>query len=421
MAQSRLGSLSLCLLLLLLGDVTRGDLAQQLRAQGRSMVLVGGGLEDDNLEVYNTIVSMAGGRGQARIGIVTASSADPNDSYQFYRGLLLSDPVGAASTLHINVSIWDSTVANDPALAAQVRTLTGFFFSGGDQSRVTQAMFLAGRVDTPVLAAIRETFLAGAVVAGSSAGTACHPTPVMVTGGVSFASLKYGAHPTETHRDVVTYNPDGGLGFFDGYVIDTHFANRGREGRMIRLLSDTKNLPKGTARGFGVDENTALVVTHLGTPQAVGSVIGTGGVTFFDLTSSFVDTSQRDFSIRDVYLAYLTHGDEYKFDSNDVSFAVNKMPIKGRENYDRALTSNDVFYGKNASSTRKPEFVRVAASIFDSRLDVASYGVTYERNPRFRVDMSKSNSHAAGFVKRNGDFHSDLHSYKGLYVAIHAE
>ena len=48
--------------------------------------------------------------------------------------------------------------------------------------------------------------------------------------------------------------------------------NRGREGRIIRLLSDTKDLPHGSNYAFGVDENTALVVTHLGKNEAKGRV-----------------------------------------------------------------------------------------------------------------------------------------------------
>ena len=48
------------------------------------------------------------------------------------------------------------------------------------------------------------------------------------------------------------------------------FSQRGREGRMIRLLSDTKNLTKGTSYGFGVDEDTALVITHADTNKITG-------------------------------------------------------------------------------------------------------------------------------------------------------
>lgn len=50
------------------------------------------------------------------------------------------------------------------------------------------------------------------------------------------------------------------------------FSQRGREGRMIRMLSDTKVMAKGTSYGIGIDENTALVVTHADTNISRGEV-----------------------------------------------------------------------------------------------------------------------------------------------------
>lgn len=47
------------------------------------------------------------------------------------------------------------------------------------------------------------------------------------------------------------------------YLLDTHFSQRGREARLIRLIQDTRIMSIGTTRGFGVDEDTALVVTGL--------------------------------------------------------------------------------------------------------------------------------------------------------------
>nr|KAG5693692.1 hypothetical protein BaRGS_008334 [Batillaria attramentaria] len=357
-----------------------------------------------------------GGPGQARIGVVTSASADPNDSFQYNGREILMERYGAADVIHINVSIWDPSVANNPALADLVRTMTGFYFGGGDQSRVIQSMYLDGHVDTPVLAAIREQFEAGAVIAGSSGR---HRVSHHVCyGGWSWEALKDGAMTSSNNCCDLTYNPDGGLAMLDGYILDTHFAERGREGRMIRLISDTKHEPRGVSYGIGVGENTALVVTHANTPQAEGKILGENGVTFFDLSSSYVDTSQRYFTIRDVYMTYLTHGDVYNLHNHDVTFASDKIELKGNENYDHALTSNDIFYGKSSQPNRKPEFVRAATSIFDARLDTSTYGTTYEKNPRFRVEMSRAGREAVGYVKRVSGFHTDVHSYKDMYVAI---
>lgn len=56
------------------------------------------------------------------------------------------------------------------------------------------------------------------------------------------------------------YGP-GGIGLFGHGLVDTHFANRGRHGRLIQLLVDSAGLTRGATRAFGMDENTALVVT----------------------------------------------------------------------------------------------------------------------------------------------------------------
>ena len=67
----------------------------------------------------------------------------------------------------------------------------------------------------------------------------------MINGGVSYYGVRDGAYVfTDTHLkdpDDLLYDPLGGLGFFPLGLIDTHFANRGREGRFIRLISDTRD------------------------------------------------------------------------------------------------------------------------------------------------------------------------------------
>ena len=50
------------------------------------------------------------------------------------------------------------------------------------------------------------------------------------------------------------------------------FSQRGREGRLIRLVSDTRYSRHGVNWGLGIDENTALIITYLGADQAQGRV-----------------------------------------------------------------------------------------------------------------------------------------------------
>lgn len=111
---------------------------------------------------------------------------DKQSSWVFYRDLLTY--YGAAEVYYVPVSL-DSTDQNtNTTVVAQIKTLTGFFFGGGDQTRVIESFYnYNSKVPSPVLNAIKETLLAtGGVVAGTSAGTDCQTDKVMITGGMSY-------------------------------------------------------------------------------------------------------------------------------------------------------------------------------------------------------------------------------------------
>ena len=92
--------------------------------------------------------------------------------------------------------------------------------------------------------------------------------------------------------------------------------------------------------------------------------------------------------------------------------------MSGSERHDHARTSNDIFGGSTLHPSQKPEFPRVATSIFDSRLDNSSHGDTIENNPMFRVYMSREAGGAEGYSERKRSFDTDITSYKNLYVKI---
>jgi hypothetical protein len=75
-----------------------------------SLVLVGGGLLDDNAEIWNTIINLAGGKG-AKFGVVNAASGDPccdkDSAFVFYDAMLRL--YGAGSVYFIPVTV-DSKV-----------------------------------------------------------------------------------------------------------------------------------------------------------------------------------------------------------------------------------------------------------------------------------------------------------------------
>ena len=147
-------------------------------------------------------------------------------------------------------------------------------------------------------------------------------------------------------------------------------------------------------------------------------VIGSSGISFFDLSKSSIDSHSTYFSIRDVYMTYLTHGDVINLNDRSVSFSVDKVPVRGSEEYDHALTTTHVFQGGSSGTGRKPEFVRMASSIYDAKLDRTTSGTTLKTNPKFIVRLSRTGFNSEAWVQRKHSFHSDVLSYTKMYVEI---
>ncbi|PYC28196.1 cyanophycinase [Aquipseudomonas alcaligenes] len=365
-----------------------------------ALLLVGGGLKDDNTALYQRFIQLAGGSGQAKIGVITAASipesqdpdagtanaANSKANGLYYANLLKT--YGAADAQWIPIDLDNIANSSNPTVVNQINGMTGFFFGGGDQSRLVQTLLTSSRADTPALAAIRAKYNAGAVLAGTSAGTAIMVDGPMITGGESYEALRYGPYTTPSGDDL-SYDPDGGFGFFNHGLLDTHFSERGRQGRIVRLADYT-----GVPFAYGVDENTGLLVQDnpsLG--QVEMEVIGTGGVFVFDLRNAERGTGS-SWALYDVLASYLTSGDKFRPQSGQFVIGAGKTSLRGREQYSSAMTATgDIFSSPNnsgANGRRKPrEFVIVSADLFNSRV-TSTLGRTYERNPRYRVDLIKS-------------------------------
>lgn len=211
--------------------------------------------------------------------------------------------------------------------------INGIYFSGGNQARHLESLVTknaAGDYALPSaqLAMLQRRHAQGQlVVAGTSAGNHIQggglwqgkPVP-MVGGGSSYDALTRGfaqgrgvagdtTEPGQTEHNTnfppVVY-PLGGLGVFRFGVLDSHFSRRAREGRLVRATFDS-----AMHYGFGVDENTALLVSQA---DAAGtthfSVLGAGGVFIADVRGARAHTNaQKHFSIQGVRAHYLLPGD----------------------------------------------------------------------------------------------------------------
>ena len=215
-------------------------------AQAGPLVAIGGGLEPSNEAVYGAILELA--EDDTTFCVFGTASSDPEGSAETY--------VSDFASYGARAVVVDITVDNAPASTSDDEVLTtirscgGFFFTGGDQRRITEAW-----LETPALTALRERFDAGVPVAGTSAGLAVM-SETMISGGESIDTLLAGPTP-------VTLEP--GLGFVGNVILDQHSLERGRFGRLLGALAET-----GIPLGVGVGENTALVIPETGPWEVVG-------------------------------------------------------------------------------------------------------------------------------------------------------
>lgn len=162
----------------------------------------------------------------------------------------------------------------------------GLFFNGGDQNLTRQAWVRADNSPSHALTLLSERVAnRQTVVGGTSAGTAVQSAGPMISNGSSKAAMQQGSFaveppprdcdlnnrcPAGLNVDSLTYNPAGGTGLFRFGTLDTHFSERSRQARLMRLAADTS-----TALAVGVDETTALVINL---DNGAFDVIGEHGV-----------------------------------------------------------------------------------------------------------------------------------------------
>ena len=226
------------------------------------LIICGGGLDLKERFIYEAMVSRIRDS-SGTVGIVPTASADPEDSVRGYVEDFAA-VIGPARAEGVALTTATAEKARDEAIAARIRQHDVLFFTGGDQSRITQ-VFLPGGEPTPAYKAVLDVLAKGGTVGGSSAGAAMMSDP-MLTWGTSSGAL----------RDGVGTKEDSGVGIGKGMSLfpygmtDQHFLKRSRYGRFIVALEAAK-----VRFGYGVDEQRAIevdlatsTVTTLG-PQAL--------------------------------------------------------------------------------------------------------------------------------------------------------
>jgi len=248
------------------------------------LVLIGGG--ERPREAMAKFVELAGGPA-ALILLLPTASEDPD----YIQALLKSfaKDYGCRNVKLLNVHKPPDALRQDYVELAN--RAGGIFFSGGDQTRIVTAL-----KDSPLLAAIRGAYQRGAVIGGTSAGTACM-SPLMITGEGNFDVVQKGA---------VELWP--GLGLFPQVILDQHFLARRRFNRLLSAVLENPQL-----LGIGIDEDTAVWLRPDGTFQ----VLGRSNVLVLDAAAAKItlrpgaDQRTQLFSAEGVRLFLLAAGDRF--------------------------------------------------------------------------------------------------------------
>ncbi|MFL5756136.1 MAG: cyanophycinase [Chloroflexota bacterium] len=250
-------------------------------------VIVIGGAEDKVRDrvILGRFVTLAGGRDAGIVVISTASSLGPEAGAR-YKAVFTE--LGARTVRPIHAVT--RAQANDDATARALHDATGIFLTGGNQLRLSSTIGGTRMAD-----GILEGFQRGAAVAGTSAGASAMSSHMIAFGAP-------GATPKHRMAQIAA-----GLGLLPGVIVDQHFQQRNRLGRLLSLIAQNPSL-----LGLGVDEDTAGVVG----PDHVMEVIGRGSVTVVDGSASETDAweihGHRPLMISNVVLHSLPAG--YRFD-----------------------------------------------------------------------------------------------------------
>ncbi|MBO1766504.1 MULTISPECIES: cyanophycinase [unclassified Allobranchiibius] len=231
-------------------------------APKRSLLIIGGA-EDKvgRVTILRRFVRLAGGR-KARLVVIPTASSVPDEVVEVYSTVF--ERLGCASVTSVDPA--NRQAAGDSELVDRVDDATGVFLSGGNQLKLSQLI-----VGTPLGAALLRAYQRGAVVAGTSAGASIM-SQFMISMGDE------GVTPRQRSSQLTA-----GLGLLPGVIVDQHFDQRARYGRLLSLVAGSPSL-----LGMGIDEDTAAEITD----DAELTVVGSGAVFVIDARNAVTDAHE---------------------------------------------------------------------------------------------------------------------------------
>ncbi len=217
-------------------------------------LIIIGGAEDKSgsREILKKVADMIDKEKDTMIVSTLASDLGKEVGYDYKN---LFHDLGVKNVQILDVSSREE--CDDKELLEMVRNASLIFFTGGNQLKITS---LVG--GTPLYEEMKRLHENGGIFAGTSAGAAVMSETMIVRG------------PDEESPKKNNLSKCPGFGFMQGVMIDQHFAQRGRIGRLLGAIAENPSI-----LGIGIDEDTAIVVNK---KESYFNVIGSGAVYIID-------------------------------------------------------------------------------------------------------------------------------------------
>lgn len=275
----------------------------------------------NNLNFFETgilkrILNESKHKSDSRIEVITTASKIPREIGPEYLKAL--NYLGATNVAVLHLEKREH--ASDPETLARLKVADVVMFTGGDQLRLTSILGGTPFHDILLDKYHNEDF----IYAGTSAGAAAASSNMIYQGSSSEALLKGEVKITS------------GLGLIDGVIIDTHFVQRGRIGRLFQAVVGN---PK--VLGIGLGEDTGLLIKNNRHMEAIGSglVILVDGREIKDTNLTQVELGQP------ISINHLVNHVMSKYDTFDLD--THLMHIQSSQYADKlSFTQEDIDSGK---------------------------------------------------------------------------
>jgi cyanophycinase len=259
--------------------------AEEERRRQGCLIIIGGGEDRDPKGDRTILREVARHVRGGKLVLATVASREPQGYMEEYQKAFADLDIGELVELYVE----DRHEAGDRDKLGVLDDAAGVFFSGGDQLRITSQIG-----DTGIEAKVRALYERGGVIAGTSAGASVMSETMLVKGTSK-----------ETHR-IGDLHMSPGMGLVRDVIIDQHFAERGRMGRLLGAVAHNPRVI-----GLGIDEDTAAMLEG-----DEFRVIGNGAVYVVDGSDvSYCNVAEARaecaLSMHDVRVHVLSQGDGF--------------------------------------------------------------------------------------------------------------